>query len=308
MRVPSLVVIGSSNTDLVINVPSIPRPGETVLGGEFSTSGGGKGANQAVAAARSGGHVTFVARLGADHLGDQVMASLRREKITTKWVVRDPRTPSGVALIVVSEQGENSIAVAGGANSRLSAADVRRAAPVIRSADAVLLQLETPLSTVLGAAKLARKAGVSVQLNPAPAQRLSDELLAHVSLLTPNQTEAAALTGIEVKKVRDAARAAAVLRTRGVETVIITLGREGVWLDSPQGGEHVPGFRVQAVDTTGAGDTFNGALAVRLAEGASLREAVRFGQAAAALSVTRSGAQPSMPTRREIDRFLTRQA
>jgi ribokinase len=301
---PSIVVIGSSNTDMIVRVPSLPRPGETLLGGVFSTAAGGKGANQAVSAARSGGRVTFVARLGTDMFGDQAAAGFRREKIILKHLARDPRAPSGVALICVSAQGENSIAVAGGANARLSVADVRKASTSIAAAKMLLLQLETPLPTVLAAARIARRAGVPVLLNPAPAQALPDELLASVSLLTPNETEAAVLTGIQVSDTESAARAAEALRARGVPTVIITLGARGAWVATAEGGELVPGFEVKAVDSTAAGDTFNGALAVRLSEGAPLREAVRFAHAAAAISVTRLGAQPSVPTRAEIERFM----
>jgi len=293
---------------MIIRVPQIPRPGETLLGGTFSTAAGGKGANQAVSAARAGGRVTFVARLGSDVFGDQAAAGFKKEKINLKYLVRDPKAPSGVALIFVSEQGENSIGVAGGANTRLSPADIRAAAPAIKDADMVLLQLETPIPTVIAAAKLAKKAGVPVLLNPAPAQALPDELLANVSILTPNETEAAALTGIEVTNTASAARAAEALRARGVPTVIITLGAKGAWVASPEGAEHVSGFEVKAVDSTAAGDTFNGALAVRLSEGAPLREAVRFAHASAAISVTRLGAQPSIPDRDEISRFLKKAA
>lgn len=301
---PSLVVIGSSNTDMIVRVPQIPRPGETLLGGTFSTAAGGKGANQAVSAARAGGRVTLVARLGRDIFGDEAVAGFRREKLDLRYVVRDAKAPSGVALIFVSAHGENSIAVAGGSNSRLTPADVRRAAPAIKAAKGVLLQLETPLETVIAAAKLAKKAGVPVQLNPAPAQALPDELLANVSILTPNETEAAVLTGIEVTDPASAASAAEALRARGVSTVIITLGARGAWVASAAGAGLIPGFAVKAVDSTAAGDTFNGALALRLAEGATLNEAVRFAHAAAAISVTRLGAQPSVPTRAEINRFL----
>jgi ribokinase len=219
-------------------------------------------------------------------------------------VVRDRRHPSGVALIIVADNGENSIAVAPGANGHLTPADVRRAARAFSSADILLIQLETPLTTVMAAAQLATQHRVPVLLNPAPAQALPDTLLKHVSILTPNETEAGLLTGIKVTNDRTAARAADKLRSRGVGTVIITLGARGAFVSNEEGGRRVPGFSVKAVDTTAAGDIFNGALAVALAGGNPLLHAVRFANAAAALSVTRIGAQPSAPTRVEIDRFL----
>jgi len=299
-----IVVIGSSNTDMIIRVDRIPRPGETLLGGEFLTAAGGKGANQAVGAARAGGKVTFIARVGRDGLGEDAVAGLQRDGINVEWVVRDPAAASGVALIFVAKSGENSIAVAGGANAKLSPADVRDAAAAISSAALLVAQLETPLPTVRAAAALAAKAGIPVILNPAPAQPLPDPLLKFVSILTPNETEAEVLTGIKVNDPARAAHAAANLRARGVRTVIITLGSRGAYLADVHGQQVVPGFKVKAVDTTAAGDVFNGALAVALAEGKVLPAAVRFANAAAALSVTRRGAQPSAPTRAHIERFL----
>ena len=296
----AVAVVGSSNTDMILRVARVPRTGETLLGGEFSTAPGGKGANQAVAAARAGGCVAFVARLGRDSLGDAALAGFRREGIAVSHVVRDPARPSGVALIFVGRDGENSIGVAGGANQRLSPRDVAAARGVISKARVLLLQLETPLRTVEAAARLASKAKVQVVLNPAPAQPLSDRLLRRVSVLTPNETEASLLTGIGVKDIPSAVRAARSLKRRGVGTVIITLGAKGALVADGQGEHWVRGFKVKAVDTTAAGDVFCGALAVRLAEGSPLLEAVRFAHAAAAISVTRAGAQPSIPSRREI--------
>jgi len=298
---PRIVVVGSSNTDMILQLDRIPRAGETVLGGEFTIAAGGKGANQAVAAARAGGEVTFVARLGRDVLGEQALAGFRRDGIQTECVGRDPKAPSGVALIFVARDGENCIAVAGGANGRLSSADVRRAKRFIRRASSVLLQLEIPLETVESAAAIAAAAGVRVILNPAPARELPDRLLRAVSILTPNETEAELLTGVRVTDDRSAAAAAARLRDRGVEVVVVTLGARGAWVAGPAGQRRVPGCRVRTVDTTGAGDVFNGALAVALGEGRPLEAAVRFANAAAALSVTRLGAQPSAPMRAKID-------
>lgn len=300
----SIVVVGSSNTDMIIQLDRIPRPGETILGGEFSTAAGGKGANQAVGAARAGGHVTFVARVGRDMFGDQAVAGFQRDGIGVDHVFRDKAAPSGVALIFVAKDGENSIAVAGGANAKLMSADVKKAAKAIRSAAVVVMQLETPLETVKAAAAIAAKAGVSVILNPAPARPLPDSLLKLVSILTPNETEAELLTGIKVDDEAGAAKAADELRARGAQTVILTLGPRGAFVADATGKRLVPGFKVKAVDTTAAGDIFNGALAVALAEGRPLPAAVRFANAAAALSVTKLGAQPSAPARREIEKFL----
>jgi ribokinase len=302
---PHLLVVGSSNTDLIVRAARIPQPGETILGGEFHTAAGGKGANQAVAAARAGGKVTFVARLGCDASGRAAFTGFRREGINTRFIVRDARTPSGIALITVNAHGQNSIAVAPGANARLSAADLRRAAPAIATADALLVQLETPLRAVTAAVKLAARNQVPVLLNPAPAQPLPDSLLRHLRLLTPNETEAEILTGVKVTGPDAALRAAIQLRARGVDTVIVTLGARGALVVSETVRRHVPGFKVRARDTTAAGDVFNGALAVALAERQELLAAVQFANAAAALSVTRLGAQPSAPWRSEIERFLS---
>jgi ribokinase len=300
----SVVVIGSSNTDMILRVARVPRPGETLLGGLYSTALGGKGANQAVAAARAGGSVAFVARLGRDALGDEAMAGFRREGMNLSHIVRDPSRPSGVALIFVGADGENSIGVAGGANQRLSIRDVAAARGLIEGARVLLLQLETPLATVRAAADLGSRAGIEVILNPAPAQDLPDSLLRRVTLLTPNETEASMLTGISVGDVESATLAARALQTRGARHVIVTLGANGALVAIGPDAKWVPGFKVKAVDTTAAGDVFNGALAVRLAEGCPVIDSVRFAHAAAAISVTRRGAQPSIPKRREINAKL----
>ena len=304
MRAKSIVVVGSSNTDMIIRVPRIPRAGETLLGGEFFTAAGGKGANQAVGAARAGGKVAFIARVGRDAFGDQAIAGLRRDGVDVRYVFRDKRAASGVALIFVAKDGENSIAVAGGANAKLSPADVKKASSVIGSAELLVAQLETPLATVAAAAQAAVKARVPVILNPAPARPLANSLLKLISVLTPNETEAELLTGIKVTDDAAAARACSALRSRGVRTVILTLGQRGAFLADADGQRLVPGFRVKSVDSTAAGDVFNGALSVALAEGKTVLDAVRFANAAAALSVTRPGAQPSAPSRADIEKFL----
>ena len=296
----SVLVVGSSNTDMIIRVPRIPRPGETVLGGEFSMAAGGKGANQAVAAARAGGRVTFVARVGEDGFGDRALAGFAAEGIDTRFVLRTPGAPSGLALITVDERGENSISVASGANALLSAGDVEAAAAAFSAADIVLLQLESPLPTVKAALRLARDKGVPVVLNPAPARPLADDLLRRVAVLTPNEPEAELLAGVPVRDEEGAREAAARLRARGPAAVVVTLGERGAYASSLEFDGLVPAFKAVPVDTTAAGDVFNGALAVALAEELPMIEALRFAQAAAAISVTRPGAQPSAPTRAEI--------
>lgn len=300
----NILVVGSSNTDMVIHVSRIPKPGETVLGGEFTMAPGGKGANQAVAAARAGGRVTFVARVGDDVFGERALTNFEADGIDTRFVFRTPEAPSGIALINVDERGENSISVASGANARLSAADVETAGPAFEKADIVLLQLETPIEAVRAAAKKARDRGVPVILNPAPARPLDDDLLRLIAVLTPNEHEAEFLTGIPAREESGAREAAGRLRARGAAKVVITLGERGAYASSPEFEGLVPAFKVDPVDTTAAGDVFNGALAVALAEKEPMKEALRFASAAAALSVTRPGAQPSAPARAEIGAFL----
>jgi len=299
-----ILVVGSSNTDMIVRVPRIPRPGETVLGSGFSMAGGGKGANQAVAAARAGGRVTFIARVGDDVFGERALDGFAADGIDTRFVLRTPGAASGIALIDVDDRGENSISVASGANALLSAADVGAAAGALAAADVVLLQLESPIEAVEAAVRWAGENGVPVILNPAPARPLEDRLLARVTVLTPNETEAELLSGIAVRDEGGVRAAAARLRARGPRTVVVTLGERGVYALAPEFEGFLPAFRAEAVDTTAAGDVFNGALAVALAEERPLAGALRFAQAAAAISVTRPGAQPSAPTRAEIEAFL----
>ncbi|MEJ2239234.1 MAG: ribokinase [Gemmatimonadales bacterium] len=299
-----IVVVGSSNTDMIIKLDRIPRPGETILGGDFSTAAGGKGANQAVAVARAGGKVTFVARVGDDVFGRQAVQRFVADGIDTSRVLTDSDAPSGLALIFVDGSGENSISVASGANARLTPDDVLSARDAIASADVLVAQLETPVDTVRAAVELAAEHGVRVVLNPAPAQPLGEEILRHVSVLTPNETEAELLTGIEVSSDAAALEAAKKLNALGVDAVLITLGSRGAFLFDSDHADLVPGFEVKAVDTTAAGDVFNGALAVALAEDNPIAEAVRFANGAAALAVTKLGAQPSAPTRDEIEAAL----
>lgn len=301
---PKILVVGSSNTDMVLRLPRLPRPGETLLGGEFESAAGGKGANQAVAAARAGGHVSFLARVGTDDLGENAIAGFRRDGIDVAHVLRTEGKPSGVALILVSEKGENSIGVAPGANASLSPEDVHAAISAFEQAEIVLVQLETPLQTVAAVVDLANSLGKRVILNPAPAAELSEDLLNGVSLLTPNETEAEILSEIRVTDGETAERAGRELQRRGVASVIVTCGAAGVLLLEGARGMLVPTRRVAAVDTTAAGDVFNGALAVALGEGRTLEASVRFANAAASISVTRRGAQPSAPYREEIEAAL----
>jgi len=301
-----IVVVGSSNTDLVVRLSRLPRPGETLLGGKFATVAGGKGANQAVAARRAGGRVSFIGRVGRDEFGERALFDLARERIDVRGVSRDHSTPSGVALIMVSARGDNIIAVSSGANGRLTAAQIVRARKIFSGAAVVLLQLEIPMPAVCIAARLAREAGARVILNPAPAIPMSRALLKNVSILTPNESEAELLTGIRVTHEASAARAARRLHEQGVGTVIITLGSRGAYVSSVSMCERVAANAVKAVDTTAAGDVFNGVLAVALAEDRSLRDAVHYANAAAALSVTRRGAQSSAPSHAAIRRFMIR--
>jgi ribokinase len=300
----SILVIGSSNTDMIIRVPHIPRPGETILGGSFSMAPGGKGANQAVAAARAGGRVTLVACLGNDIFGRQALRNFEADGIDARFVASDASAPSGVALINVADDGENAISVASGANARLTPEDIQKASSAFDGADIVLMQLETPLETVRAAAGTAKMRGIPVILNPAPGRELDDGILKNVTILTPNESEAELLTGMGIATESDARRAAVALRARGPRVVVITLGEKGCYAAADDFEGRVPAFRVRPVDSTAAGDVFNGALAVALAEQMKLVEALRFASAAAALSVTKLGAQPSAPTRAEIKEFL----
>jgi ribokinase len=301
---PRIVVIGSANTDLVVRVPALPRPGETVLGGEFTSVGGGKGANQAVAAARAGGQTTFVAKLGHDAFGDAALAAFAADRIDTRFVTR-AAGPSGVAFILIDARGENCIAVASGANDLLAPADIEAARAAIAAADVVLVQLEIPLETVRYAVAVAKAAGRRVILNPAPARPLAADLLRDIDLITPNETEAELLCGVTITDPASAAAAADRLRALGPAKAIVTLGPQGCLVAEASGRTHVAGHAVTAVDTVAAGDVFNGCLAVALGEGLDLAAAARFANAASAIAVTRPGAQASAPWRHEI---LVRQA
>jgi ribokinase len=297
----TIIVIGSSNTDMVIKSAHLPAPGETILGGEFFMNPGGKGANQAVAAAKLGGEVVFVAKVGDDIFGQEAVQGFKNEGINTDFIVVDPRNPSGVATIMVDDQGENCIAVASGANATLSPADIDKALAQIDAADVLLMQLETPIPTIDYAASAGSEKWKTIILNPAPAQALSDDLLAKLDVITPNEIEAEVLTGIKVENTGDAEKAARALRRKGVGTVIITLGSQGAFVVADSFTGMVPVRKVNAVDTTAAGDTFNGALAVGMANGLPIEAAVEFANKAASVSVTRLGAQASAPRLEELE-------
>jgi ribokinase len=302
LQPPYVLVIGSSNTDMVVRSSHLPGPGETVLGGVFAMVPGGKGANQAVAAARLGARVTFIARVGTDVFGDHAIKGLTEAGIDTRFVFRDHDAPSGVALIGVSDgNGENAILVAPGANARLSVADIEAASEAIRAADVLVCQLETPPETVEASLSMAARSGVRTILNPAPAQVLPMSLMQNVSVLTPNQQEAATIAGTDGQDLPQTAHR---LRGLGAKSVVITRGSEGAYVASEVSDLDVPSFVASVVDTTAAGDCFTGALAVALAEGMNLERAVRFAAAAASLSVERSGAQPSLPMRADVEQRL----
>ena len=295
MHKAKVVVIGSSNTDMTIKGDRLPKPGETVLGGEFRMGPGGKGANQAVAAQRLGADVSFICKVGRDIFGDNAIAGYQKEGIDCSHILRSDKA-SGTALILVDGNAENCIAVAPGANADLTPEDVDSVADVIRSADYLILQLEIPVESVLRAAKIAHEAGVYVILNPAPACHLPDELFGYISLITPNQTESALLSGIEDNL--DAA--VEKLMQLGVKDVVVTLGSKGSLVISEGTRTLVPSLKVKAVDTTAAGDTFCGALCVALSEGCTLVDAARFATKASALTVQKMGAQDSIPFRSDI--------
>lgn len=303
-----VIVVGSLNMDLIIRVPRFPMPGEAIHGGDLQTACGGKGANQAYAIARMGQAVRMVGCVGGDAFGDAMIENLRAIGVDTTSVARRADTSSGTAMILVDETtGQNEIVIASGANRTLTADDVHRVEGYFHHADAVVAQLETTLSATEAALALARRAGKLAALNPAPYAPISDDLLQTCDYLIPNENEASRLAGREVRDVDSAAAAAAALRARGARNVLVTLGAGGVWLDTESWCGHVPAYPVRAIDTVAAGDTFIGAFITRLVEGVAAREAAQFGCAAAAIAVTRPGAQPSIPSRAEVDAFLVRE-
>ncbi len=299
-----IAVVGSLNMDLVVRAPHMPSPGETVIGSDFRTIPGGKGANQAVAAARLGAEVTMIGRVGDDDFGRAQLRNLGELSIDTTYVIMDAEAATGIALITLDTSGQNSIVLAPGANMRLTKEDINAARGAIVWSDVLVLQLENPLEVVVHAIDIAYAEGVKVILNPAPARSIPKETLAKLDYLIPNESETALLTGIEVADLDSAKEAAERLREEGVGTVILTLGDRGAFLSSAKESVHIPGYEVEVVDTTAAGDAFVGGLAVALAQGQNLAEAVRYANAAGALAVTRLGAQPSLPTRQEVEEFM----
>ncbi|HKK67117.1 MAG TPA: ribokinase, partial [Bacteroidales bacterium] len=294
MMKPKITVIGSSNTDMICRVPSIPMPGETLMGTDFSTVQGGKGANQAVAAARAGGDVTFIACVGNDAFGQQAIEAYQKEGIDTSCIRKIDGTPTGVALINVADSGENSIAVAAGANAHLMPEAIKKFKNVILGSDIILMQLEIPIETVYQVTSLASKANIPVVLNPAPAREVDKKIMKLLTLVTPNEREASELSGLW-PEARDEKESALEIQKQGVKSVIVTLGSRGAYYLNDKSSGIVEGAKIKAVDTTAAGDTFNGYLVVEMAKGKSLTEAIDLANKAAAISVTKMGAQPSIP-------------
>lgn len=299
MKGKRVFVIGSSNTDMVVKSAKLPAPGETILGGVFLMNAGGKGANQAVAAARLGGEVTFIAKVGKDIFGAQSLEGFKKEGIQTQYVLVDDIHPSGTALIMVNQEGENCIVVAPGANASLLPADLEHITE-LKEAAVILMQLEIPIETIESVKRTAVVNQQNVIINPAPAQPLSDELMAGLFMITPNESEAELLTGIPVTDWESASRAADFFLNKGVINVVITMGKQGAYFKNREMEFMVPAPVVSAMDTTAAGDTFSGAITVAVTEGMNWKEAVQFAVKAASISVTRMGAQASVPFRSEI--------
>jgi len=298
-----IIVVGSANMDFVVGVKHFPRPGETLFGTSFGMFPGGKGANQAVCCAKLGAAIHFIGRIGMDILGEKLAASMQRDGVQVDSLIRDEGASTGIALITVDRAGQNEIVVVSGGNMKLTPGDIESKDELFAAASVLLVQLEIPRETVIRAVSLAKEHNLLTILNPAPACKLPASLLRMIDYLTPNETEAAILTGINVKDVSTAEKAGKKLLDIGVKTVIMTLGRKGSLLVAPEKTRHFPAPRVKAVDTTAAGDAFSGALAVSLVEGKAIEEAIPFANAVAALSVTRMGAQGSLPARQELSRF-----
>jgi ribokinase len=307
MDAKKIIVVGSCNTDMVIKADRLPIPGETILGGTFFMNPGGKGANQAVAASRMGGNVTLISKTGNDVFGKQSVMLYTAENIKTDYIFSDPKHPSGVALITVDSQGENCIVVASGANAYLNPSDIEKASAEIESSDLILMQLEIPIETVEYVAEKAQKKGIKVILNPAPARALSDNLLKHVYIIIPNKSEAEILSGIKVSDIDSAKQAADIISAKGVDIVIITLGSQGALIKEYNEYLFVEAFKVDALDTTAAGDTFCGSVCVGLSEGKSVLDSVKLAARAAAITVTRMGAQASIPYRSELSSLTIQQ-
>lgn len=306
-RLDKICVVGSLSCDFVMRVPRRPKKGETIVGTEFHTFAGGKGNNQALAAARAGGIVSMVGRVGRDHFGEMIEQKLKSSSVDCRYLTKDPETSTGIADILVADDGDNSICIAPQANGRMTGADVEKAREVIRESRFLLLQLEIPLEAVLTAARIAKEEGVMVVLNPAPAPAtgLPDELWNLIDLIVPNQTEAEILSGIAADDLIGAVDAARFMQAKGVNRVIVTLGESGaLLLDEKKIPSACPAYQVDAIDTTAAGDAFCGGLVAALSRGQTLEKAMAYGCAAGALATTKLGAEPSLPARQQIEALL----
>jgi ribokinase len=301
---PNILVIGGFTMDLVVRTPRAPENGETILGTDFNRFPGGKGGNQAVAAARLGGNVTMIGKLGTDSFGDEVFSLLEKDHINTRFVERVRNYPTGIGSIVLDDNGDNRIIVIPGANSQVKAEHLPDYLEAFKQADMLLVQLELDFEMNLKAVDLAYEMDIPVLLNPAPGRELSDDLLKKVSYLTPNETEAEIITGIPIRTLEDAKAAVKILLEKGVNSVVMTLAGEGALIGDAKGIRRIPGFKVKAIDTVAAGDSFNGALAYYILNGMEIDDAVYFANAVGALTVTKEGAIPSLPNRQEVDAFL----
>jgi ribokinase len=304
MRKPKIIVIGSLVYDLVAKAERRPQKGESLLGTEFGMFPGGKGANQAVQCAKLGAEVWMVGRVGDDFFGESLIKNLKKEGVNTKYIVKDKTTTTAVGCIVIDKEGDNSIVMVPQANMKNTKADVEKVKNILGKFDVLILQLEIPLNVVIYSAKLARKNNLKIILNPAPAKEIPDSLIKICDILTPNETEAEILTGIKIENLEDAKSAGKRLLTRGAKCVIITLGEKGALYCTKEEISLIPSFKVKAVDTTAAGDAFNGTLAVAIALGKEIKEGIKLANAAGALSATKMGAQPSLPGKKELEKFL----
>ena len=303
-----ILVFGSINMDLTTYVPKLPRPGETLRGSSFITVPGGKGSNQAVACARLGTKTYFVGRVGKDAFGPEVLEIVKKEGVDISQAIIDPKSGTGLAVISVDENAENSIIIISGANLALDNSDVERAKTLMEDATVLMLQLEASLEPTFETAKAANQKGMKVILDPAPAYPIPQDVFPFIDFITPNEVETEALVGFKPANQEDAARAAKALKEKGVRTAIIKMGSLGAYYDSPEGSGFVRAFKVNAIDTVAAGDAFNAGLAVAISEGKSVSDAVRWGAAAGAIATTRKGALPSMPHRDEMLKLLKEQA